>query len=97
MDDVVCSEVHTFNAGVAEEGAAGLRIATFRFSLPHSLPLSIASEVWCLCCHAVLFQSYVGTVPYQCLGPWQCCASMTFWYLGYCTDPYQDPRIRTSN
>ncbi len=48
MDDVVCSEVHTFNSGVAEEGEAGLRIATFRFSLPHSLPLSLASEVWCI-------------------------------------------------
>jgi hypothetical protein len=48
MDDIVCSEVHTFNAGVAEEGAAGLRIATFRFSLPTSLPLSLASEVWCI-------------------------------------------------
>jgi hypothetical protein len=60
MDDIVCSEVHTFNAGVAEEGeAAGLRIATFRFSLPHTLPLSLASEVWCILPYAGLFLSCV--------------------------------------
>lgn len=47
MEDLVCSEVHTFSSSVEEvdEGGGGHRIASFSFSLPDSLVLSAASKV----------------------------------------------------